>query len=156
MASTSMPKSSLKIGVKVALNSLVSRLQRDYPEFHFVYGKRFSFRPPKTIVIGPDEGKNTPLLVFHELGHAISGEYSYALSIERLKIESLAWQEGKKAYQNYQDLALPAWDDSFVEDNLDTYRNWLHQKSKCPSCGLTRYQDANQKWCCPYCRQFKN
>lgn len=142
----------------MVLSNFITQLATDYPDFHFTYGKRFSFRAPKTIVIGPEEGDYTPMLIFHELGHALSGKYCYDLGVERLKIESLAWQEGKKAYEsclasgNYPD--LPSWNEDFVEDNLDTYRNWLHTKSKCPACGLTMYEDSDG-WRCPYCSQFK-
>ena len=132
--------------------SLLERLSRDYPNLKFVEGARFSFRPPKTIVIGPDEGEKTPMLLFHELGHALSKKYSYALKIERLKIEVAAWQAGKEAYQKYPE--LPPWDDEFVEDALDTYRDWLHNKSICKTCGLTMYQTPDKSWLCPFCNQF--
>ena len=145
MAFTSTQKARL-------MDDIVKQLKKDYPDFRFIDGARFSFKPPKTIVIGPYEGEKTPMLLFHELGHALSKKYSYKLGIERLKIESIAWQTGKKAYQNYSN--LPLWDNDFVEDNLDTYRDWLHQKSTCKTCGLTMYQDVNNSWRCPYCDQF--
>lgn len=135
------------------MGDLITSLKQDFPDFYFTYGKRFSFRPPKTIVIGPDEGEKTPMLLFHELGHALSHQYSYKTAVERLKIESIAWSEGKKAYQNYH--SLPPWDDDFVEENLDTYRDWLHTKSKCKACGLTMFQNQDGTWECPYCSQFK-
>ncbi len=141
------------------LSKFVTQLSKDFPDFHFTYGKRFAFRPPKTIVVGPDEGEATPLLVFHELGHALSGKYSYNLGIERLKIEAMAWQEGKKTYDSClasgKYPGLPPWDEDFVEDSLDTYRNWLHTKSKCRKCGLTMLQKPDKSWHCPYCEQFK-
>ena len=155
MVCISTPRRNLAVS-----NSLVERLQKDYPDFRFISGRRFSFHPPKTIVIGPDEGEKTPLLIFHELGHALSKRYRYNLAVERLKIEALAWQEAKKAYAacrvsaRYPD--LPPWDDDFAEDQLDTYRDWLHQKSKCPFCKTTMYQDSDKIWRCPYCNQFKS
>lgn len=135
-------------------NNFIAKLKKDFPDFRFISGRRFSFRPPKTIVIGPDEGDKTLMLLFHELGHALSGRYAYQTSVERLKIETIAWQTGKKAYQKYSE--LPPWDDDFVEETLDTYRDWLHQKSKCPSCKLTMVQTEAGKWVCPFCDQFKN
>lgn len=140
------------------MGDLITSLKQDFPDFHFTYGKRFSFRPPKTIVIGPDEGTKTPLLIFHELGHALSGQYIYKTAIERLKIESLAWNEGKKAYEKCLTsgrYSLPPWDEEFVEENLDTYRDWLHAKSKCKTCGLTMYQGADKKWLCPFCSTYR-
>ena len=139
------------------MGDIITSLKQDFPDFHFTYGKRFSFRPPKTIVIGPYEGDKTPLLVFHELGHALSGQYAYKTAIERLKIESIAWSEGKKAYEKCLAsgrYSLPLWDDDFVEANLDTYRDWLHTKSKCKICGLNMFQNQNGTWICPYCSTY--
>lgn len=152
------------------LSKFITQLQTDYPDFHFVYGKRFSFRPPKTIVIGPYEGEKTALLALHELGHGLSGAYSYDLDVERIKIESRAWQEAKKVYSRYAytaidqktgksskktansfNFSLPEWDGDFVESQLDTYRDWLHTRSKCKKCGLTKYQTTDKTYHCPRC-----
>ena len=64
------------------MGDLITSLKQDFPDFYFTYGKRFSFRPPKTIVIGPDEGEKTPMLLFHELGHALSHQYSYKTAVD--------------------------------------------------------------------------
>ena len=116
------------------------------------------FKPPKTIILGPEED-HAEMLAFHELGHALSGKYDFDTEIERLKIESTAWAEGKHAYESFKkahkELNLPAWDEDFAEDQLDTYRDWLHAKSRCKSCGLTRYQDKSGAWHCPFCDEFK-
>lgn len=136
------------------LSNFITQLATDYPDFHFVYGKRYSFRPPKTIVIGPYEGEKTALLALHELGHGLSGAYAYNLDVERIKIESAAWQEAKKVYLKYASshkFNLPEWDDDFVEDQLDSYRDWLHSRSKCKKCGLTRYQTPEKTYRCPRC-----
>lgn len=139
----------------LSMKALVPKLQALYPNLSFKFGRRFAFKPPKTISIGPDEGPYTPQLLFHELGHALSKEYAYSTKVERLRIESIAWQTGKAAYQEHQQaLNLPSWDDDFAEDNLDTYRDWLHQKSICRTCGLTMFED-DSGWHCPYCDQFK-
>jgi lipopolysaccharide biosynthesis regulator YciM len=37
---------------------------------------------------------------------------------------------------------------------LDTYRDWLHRRSACPECGLTRYQTVDGRWHCPGCEGF--
>ncbi|MBO7720633.1 hypothetical protein J6S35_03340 [Candidatus Saccharibacteria bacterium] len=137
-------------------NNLLEALQKNYPDLHFISGKRFSFRPPKTIVVSPDESERAPMLLFHELGHALSNKYTYQTATERLKIEVAAWKEGKKAYLEFtKKISLPSWDDEYVEDSLDTYRDWLHSQSKCKKCGLTMYQSSDKTWFCPFCDQFK-
>ena len=141
----------------MAQNTLLNALKRDYPDFTFKSGKRFSFKPEKTIIFGPSE-PFSELLILHELGHALSKKYTYKTHIERLKIESLAWQKAKEIYDHYKniepDLIKVAWSQDFIEDNLDTYRNWLHTKSLCKKCGLTRYQSDDGAYHCPHCDLF--
>ena len=43
------------------------------------------------------------------------------------------------------------FDEDFIETELDTYRDWLHQRSKCKKCGLTRYQTRDGVYHCPFC-----
>ena len=149
-----MPKAKQTLQSDAFLN----RLQKDYPEFRFrLNSKRFSYRH-HTIFIGPPQ-PNFALLALHELGHALCHHQDYNLDIERLKIESAAWERAKTVYQHYQKTSPEllkdiSWDEDFVQDSLDTYRDWLHQKSLCKSCGLTCYQTKDGQYHCPNCENF--
>ena len=125
------------------------RLASDFPEFRFIMGRKFAFRPTKTIVIGPKED-GCYALVLHELGHAICKHKNFALDVERLKMESQAWEKAKEIATQY---GLEVNED-LVQDELDTYRDWLHQKSRCPGCGLTRFQTPDGAYHCPRCENF--
>ena len=151
-------------------------LATDYHSFRFcLEKKRFSFRQ-NTIFLGPPQ-PNFALLTLHELSHGLCGHKDYHTHVERLKIESAAWQRAKTILKNYQKSAasllqspqknirnsgqalqsvLPSWDQDFVEDSLDTYRDWLHGKSRCRKCGLTCYQDASGQYHCPFCDTFSS
>lgn len=97
------------------------------------------------------------LQLLHELGHAVSKHYNYHLSIERLKLETEAWQIAKKIFELHPEWRINyrlTFDQDFVELHLDTYRHWLHQKATCPKCGLTMFQNSNQTWLCPHCDLF--
>ena len=142
--------------------AFVNQLIADYPEFRFCFNKkRFSFRA-NTIFIGPPQ-PFFALQTLHELGHAIKGHKDYTTHVDRIKIEREAWETAKTVYQKYLDLAktdpkiaeiLPKWNDDYIEDCLDTYRDWLHTNSKCKKCGLTRYQTTDGKYHCPRCGNF--
>ena len=151
-----------------SIHRFIQQLQTDYPEFTIKTGSRFKFRPPRTIILNPKEtyldpqtGQNQPLPLqffalfsLHELGHALCRHKDYNTSIERLKIESQAWQMAKTVVQNhpeYQKKFGINYDQNFAEAQLDTYRDWLHNKSKCPRCGLTRFQTPDHLWHCPLC-----
>jgi len=127
-------------------NSLLNKLSHDHPNLIFRHGKKFAFRPPKTITIGPPCPGHA-LLTLHELAHALLKHKDYNLDIQRLKIESKTWATTKQLCQKYRIV----WNEDFAEDHLDTYRDWLHQKSLCPTCHLTRYQNPSGTYHCPQC-----
>ena len=130
------------------MNDFLTRLQTDFPEFHFRLGSKFAFRYPKTVVLGPTE-PNWEILSLHELSHAILKHKDFSLDVERLKMENDAWSKAKELATNYSIEV----DEDFIQDQLDTYRDWLDKKSRCPACGLTRFQDTDG-YHCPRCENF--
>lgn len=131
------------------LRDLISKIKADYPNFTFKTGRKFAFRYPKTITIGPSEPFDS-LLLLHEVSHALLGHRDYSRDIDRVKMESEAWEKAKELANHYG----VEIDENLVQDELDTYREWLHQKSRCPKCGLTRFQTPDSKYHCPRCENF--
>ena len=130
------------------VGDLVVRLMRDFPEINFVFGQRFKFRPPKTIIIAREgDGTFRDLLLLHEVGHALSGRFEFKTEVERLKIEVEAWEKARELCVRYGIKA----DEELIQGELDSYREWLHKKSRCPVCGLTRFQTPDSAWHCPGC-----
>ena len=127
----------------VEMGDLVARLARDFPEITFVRGERFLFRPPRTVVVAEGE----VLLLLHEVGHALIGRFEFRTEIERLRIEVAAWEKARELCAQYG----VEMDEGLMQDELDSYREWLHQKSRCPVCGLTRFQTPDGVWHCPGC-----
>ena len=156
MANTSLPSPTAKNSAKPS--ALLQQLQADFPDFTFKSGPKFAFHPPHTIILAENPSETlakTALLTLHELGHAVSGHQDYQTHVERLKIEREAWDAAKKLFQKYQNQGLipsdTPWDENFIEEQLDTYRNWLHTKSLCKTCGLTRFQTPDGTYHCPRC-----
>ena len=129
--------------------TFLARVKSDYPEYKFISGKRFSFRPPKTIVIGPEE-PNDSLLLLHELGHALSNHRDFNTSVRRVKMEREAWEKARELCSLYE----VEYNDELIEEELDTYRDWLHKKTCCPKCGLTMFQTPDGVYHCPRCENF--
>ncbi len=128
---------------------LLNSVRVDYPELRFISGAKFAFRPPRTIVIGPEEDY-WDLLLLHEVGHAVCGHKTFRMNVERLKMESEAWEKARELAEKYQ----VTIDEDIIQDELDTYRDWLHQKSRCPVCGLTRFETPDGAYHCPRCENF--
>ena len=126
-------------------NTLLERLERDFSGFRFKSGRKFAFRPPKTIVIGLEEPRE--LLILHEVGHALLSHRFFGTDVERLQMEVAAWEKAKELASTYG----VEIDEEVIQGELDTYRDWLHKKSRCPSCGLTRFQTPDGVYHCPAC-----
>ncbi len=119
-----------------------------YPEFTFRPGKKFSFRPPKSIHYLEDND-NFRFLLLHELAHALLGHFSFSTSLERLKIERDAWEKTRSLCAEYK---IP-FDESLAEAELNTYRDWVHQKTLCKCCGLSCLELNSESLYCPFCQK---
>lgn len=122
------------------------QLRADCRDYRFRMGRKFAFRPPKTVVIGPPE-PYAELLALHEVSHAICKHRDFKVDVERLKMEVEAWEKARELADRYN----VDYDEELVQRELDTYRDWLHQKSRCPHCGLTRFQTPDTRYHCPRC-----
>ena len=129
----------------------LEKLDNDYPDLVFKRGKKFAFRFPRTITIGPEEPFDE-MLILHEVSHALLGHKDFKEDLERVKMEGAAWEKAKELARQY-DIEI---NEELIQDELDTYRDWLHQKSRCPVCGLTRYQTPDSQYHCPSCETFRN
>ena len=140
---------ALQNGYDIETVKFFERLIEDFPKFRFVLGVKFAFRPPRTVVIGPQEPFSR-LLVLHEVGHAVCKHKDFKMDVSRLKMENQAWEKARELALFY-DIEV---DENIIQGELDTYRDWLHQKSRCPNCGLTRFQTPDSRYHCPRCEEF--
>ena len=131
----------------------IEALKSEFGQFNFISGNRFKWKSPNSIYFEANSDYSFnyfALLTLHELGHALSGHKDYKTDIERLRIESEAWQRAKHEINDHKNWGVK-YDEDFVEGELDSYRDWLHKKSLCKKCGLTRFQTADGKYHCPSC-----
>lgn len=132
--------------------TVLAKVRGDYLDLKFVSGRKFAFRPPRTIVIPfasleTIEDARDVQLLFHEIGHAIMGHRDFKTEVGRLKMEVEAWEKARELAERYG----VEFDEELALTELDSYREWLHQKSRCPRCGLTRFQTPDSLWHCPRC-----
>lgn len=137
----------------------VARVAGEFGELRFRRGRKFAFRPPRTILIPEQDclekcskyGKNEynflRMQLLHEVGHALLGHRDWKTDLMRVKMECAAWAKARELCERYG----VRYDEDFAEGELDSYRDWLHQRSRCKKCGLTRYQGQDGKYHCPGC-----
>jgi hypothetical protein len=126
-------------------SELVESLKHDYPKFNFSVGKQEHWSPKKnTIFYNPNK---TYFGILHELAHALLKHSDYQNDFELIKLESEAWELAAKIGQKYS-IEI---DDDYIQNCLDTYRDWLHRRSACPSCGTHVLQNDSSNYRCFNC-----
>lgn len=127
----------------------ISQITKDYPQFKFAPGAQEHWSP-RTNTITYSESEPAEELrygLLHELAHALLGHDTYNSDFELLKLEVQAWDLAAKIGKKYG-IKL---DDGHIQDCLDTYRDWLHRRSKCPACGMHVLQKDSNSYQCFNC-----
>lgn len=129
---------------------LVKRLSVDFPEFKFMQGEDFKWSSiSQTIYYKNSDDEEFQGLLLHELSHALLGHFSYKLDIDLLKQESGAWDYAATTLAPRYTKPI---DEAYLDDCLETYRDWLYKRSLCPSCGSTGLQTKTNTYSCVNCR----
>lgn len=115
------------------MDSLLAKLQTDFPDVSFQAGSMFSWSPTKQTIIYHQTAGDEPVAAWsllHELGHAQLAHQTYSTDFELLQLEVAAWEAARQlaGQYNYE------LDDNHIQNCLDTYRDWLYQRSTCPRC----------------------
>ena len=134
------------------MESLLKQLRRDYTNIVFTPGKQFCWSPKnqEVIYVKTDKGVGSaPWSLLHELGHALLEHTNYDSDLELITLESKAWEKAKEIGKNYG----YEINENHIEDCMDTYRDWLHQRSACPRCGTRSLQQDNTHYKCFNCGQ---
>jgi len=127
--------------------SKISEIIDNYSQFSFEKADTFSWQPSdNTIYYNPNDS-NVLILLLHEVSHALMGHKQYSSDIGLLKIEQETWARTVEL-ANSLDVTV-CMDD--IQLNLDTYRDWMHERSKCPSCKSTGVQIKLNTYECPAC-----
>jgi hypothetical protein len=127
-------------------NKLIEKIVADYPQFKFKAGGQEHWSP-KTKTVTYEAGPDNQYGLLHELAHALLGHDNYHSDFELLKLESQAWQTAAKIGKKYG-INI---DDDHIQNCLDTYRDWLHRRSKCPTCGMHVMQADPRTYKCFNC-----
>lgn len=133
------------------LEHLLAQIAADYPNLSFIESAHFGWHAGNKHVSYKKSAKNTMHSMFallHELGHAILGHNNYTHDIELLQLEVAAWEKARQLAERYR----VALDEDYVQDCLDTYRDWLHLRATCPSCFGRSLQTSASRYRCFNCQ----
>lgn len=127
-------------------SSILSKLKTDFSDIHFIKGDIFQWRPAERAVYYENITDTVSLL--HEVAHAALNHRGYTRDVELLEIEREAWDKVISDLSKRYDVMIHEHE---VENMLDTYRDWLHDRSLCPTCDATGVQTDRSHYSCLAC-----
>lgn len=134
------------------MTTLLEKLSVEFPFFSFVPGKSFFWSARnKEIQYNKDQLLTNAgaWSLLHELGHALCNHQSYNSDVELLILERDAWERAREIAKQYN----VSIDENHIEDCMDTYRDWLYQRSSCPRCTVHSIQKSSTTYHCYNCGQ---
>lgn len=129
---------------------LLASVQSLAPDVTFRPSESFYWSPQqKTIAYSEPSLKNIEgaWSLLHETAHALLDHHIYKTDFELLMMEVDAWKQAKSLARDL-DITI---DENYLQDCLDTYRDWLHRRSTCPTCGNVGLQHTPSEYRCHNC-----
>ncbi len=130
-------------------DSLISQLAADFPDIAFKSKDTFEWDASTATVLYDPTDTLYAERTLHEVSHAALKHTSYDKDIDLIAMEREAWQLAKTSLGPKYNVNIAA---DVIEDDLDTYRDWLHARSTCPSCEATGIQVKKQGYRCVSCQ----
>ena len=129
-------------------NWLIEKLQADYPLFRFEPSGSFLWSSKRQTIYIDTEASHRNEFTLHELSHALLDHQGYRADIDLVKLERDAWEYARTHLSARYGYEI---DEALIQDNLETYREWLHARSKCPECDTVGLQTKSRHYRCLAC-----
>ena len=133
------------------LNKFITQLQKEFSNIKFINSDTFRWDPQIPAIYYSNSSKGGVWTLLHEVGHMVLEHKEYKSDFALLKMETQAWQKAKELAAKYK-LAISQ---EYIEKCLDSYRDWLYQRSSCRECsqagleittGLYKCINCNFRW----------
>ncbi len=131
-----------------SMHSIINQLQTDFPQFRFEPAAEFWWSAAANTVYIDPKADHSGAFALHELSHALLGHKGYERDIELLKLERNAWEYAIRELAPRYNVTV---NEDILQDNLDTYRQWLYARSMCPECETTGIQARSRLYRCVAC-----
>ncbi len=130
------------------MDLLIQKLRQDFPDITLVPGSQASWAPESQIVTYSLDTEDGPWTLLHEFGHALLGHTTYHSDVNLVQKEAAAWEKALRLGERYA-ISIA---DAHIQECLDTYRDWLHKRSKCPRCDNHGLQTSQSLYSCTNCQ----
>lgn len=130
--------------------SLLAKLQQDLPNLHFEQSDICCWSPKNNTVYYRKLFKIDDVYnLLHEAAHGSLGHKEFNNDLELIRLEIEAWQYAKNHLSKPLGVTIA---EAYVDDSLETYRTWVHNRSRCPNCQQNGLQTKNDTYQCLNCR----
>lgn len=130
-------------------NLTLSKITADFPILDFIKNTNGDFRRQKNTIFYDDSEPNVEAFLLHEISHATLNHQKYKRDIQLLTIEREAWDNALLLAKKYNVII----DEELIEDAMDSYREWIHKRSICPSCRQNGIEISKKVYKCYICYQ---
>lgn len=135
---------------KNTMDTLLNTLINDYPSIRFITGAHCRWSPQdQTITYVSEKSEENMWGILHELGHALLGHTTYKTDAELVQKEMLAWEKANELGKIYG----VTLNDEYIQDCLDSYRDWINKRSTCPMCGVKTVSTVDNTYRCFNCQE---
>jgi len=132
------------------MQPLFNKILQDFGGYNFKQGEVFVWSPNET-TIQYEQGALNQIQgiwsLLHEIGHGELEHKAYEDDLHLLMMEVQAWKKAKKIAAKY---GIEIAEDH-VESCIDSYREWLHLRSRCVECGMHAMQSDKTTYRCHNC-----
>lgn len=130
------------------MDTLLKGLSKDFPGITFQKGADFYWSPREQVVYYAGAlRKSDCWTLLHEASHGVLQHKTFKSDFQLLQLELEAWEKAKELASQYG-FSISS---DHIEDCLDTYRDWLHKRSLCPSCDMKSLQQDSSTYSCYNC-----
>lgn len=128
--------------------NLVNILRTQYPNITFSSSDIFKWSPDKKTIYYDINDEHVDITLLHELAHALLDHRDFALDVELIRKEADAWHHTETVLAGRYNVSIP---ETHISESMESYRYWLHQRSKCPDCAAQGLQTKNTHYTCLVC-----
>ena len=131
-----------------SFQNLLESVKSDYPDISFESSEAFRWSDENRTIFYDPQSEYAVWSLLHELGHMISHHQGYSTDTRLVRMEVEAWEKAKELSNKYGQ----SIDEEYIQDCIDSYRNWQYQRSTCPQCDQTGMEKISGNYTCINCR----
>lgn len=143
-----MDAMSLPARTQNSFADLLMQVGLDFPDIRFEGSGTFCWSADTGTVHYDENADFASWSLLHEIGH-MSGKHSdYSSDAMLVRMEVEAWETAKQLGDKYGF----SIEEDYVQDCIDSYRDWQHKRSACPACTQTGFEQTSGQYMCFNCQ----